>query len=488
MQKLTDRISGYLGAPLLSVLKVLWRLVLLSTLLCVAACGDQISPQAAPTNSSLIIIKNGTIVDGLGSKPIQDGIVVIAGDRIKYVGRREGFSIPSKAQVIDAHGGTILPGIIDAHVHGAASPAIRRQFLVSGVTSVCDLGSSLGDVSEFEEDSFNQSPVARGFHAGPILTAPGGLPGAILGKNLNYEVGTPQEARAAVIDLHQRGADYIKVYLHQEDGGVTYPMITREQLAAIVDEAHARGLLVRAHVSYASLLEMAVEAGVDVIEHVPANATQAEAKSIPEIQWQALLNSDDPIQLFFTALYPDYEELLMKMVKAGIVLVPTLDSYMDLLRDSTPTPQDEAGIKIVFGIVRRFHDLGGTVGLGSDFIVGEGKPMGMPVGEMEMLQKAGLMPMEVIEAGTHHAAAICGHGSELGTLEPGKLAYLVIVDGDPLQNLLVMSRVSLVIQNGEIVVTSERVGAVWRHLVIWRYPGDLDDLMDPILRKTMTFP
>jgi hypothetical protein len=344
-------------------LKLLQRLVLLSASLAIAACGDQALHPLTPSGSEPIIIRNGTIVDGNGSEPLQDGIVAIAGNRITFVGHGKDYKIPFHAQVIDAGGGTILPGIIDAHVHGASSPIIRRQFLVGGVTTVCDLGSSLRHMPEFDKDSLDGEPVARGFRAGPILTAPGGLPGAVLGRDLNYEVGTPEEARDAVVDLHQRGADYIKVYLHREDGGITYPMLTREQLAAIVNEAHSRGLLVRAHVSYASLLGMALDAGVDVIEHVPANATQADVKNISGSEWQALLNNDDPVPLFFNKLYPNYKEQLVKLVKAGIVMVPTLDSYMDLLRDSTPTPQDEAGIKIVLGIVRAFHELGGTVGL-----------------------------------------------------------------------------------------------------------------------------
>jgi imidazolonepropionase-like amidohydrolase len=439
----------------MTALKTLEKLVLLSALLGSAACGGPVLPRGAPASPGPVVITNGTILDGRGSAPIRDGIVAIAGERITFVGKATDYAFPSNAQIIDAGGGTILPGIIDAHVHGTSTPVIRRQFLISGVTSVCDLGFPLEDMPEFDKEMLDQDPVARGFRAGPILTAPGGLPGAVLGRDLNYEVGTPDEARAALIDLHERGADFIKVYLQPEDGGVEYPMLTKEQLAAIVDEAHARGLLVRAHVSYASLLDMALRAGVDTIEHVPANATQSEAQSISESQWRALLESNDPLQLYLTELYPQYEAQLERMVQAGIIIVPTLDSYMDLYQDSTPTPEDEAGIKIVLGIVRRFHDLGGIVGLGTDFIIGKGKQAGMPLGEMEMLHAAGLTPMEVIEAGTRVSAIACGHGGELGTLAPGKQADVIVVDGNPLEDLQVMSEVVLVMKNGQIAVISE---------------------------------
>jgi imidazolonepropionase-like amidohydrolase len=437
------------------MMKTLGMLILLSILLGIAACGGQVSPGPMPANSSRIIITNGTIVDGRGSEPIRDGIVVIVEDRIVFVGKASDYFDRTRAQVIDARGGTILPGIIDAHVHGGSDPAIRHEFLIGGVTAVCDLGFPLEAMARFDQDHLGQDPVARGFRAGPILTAPGGLPGAALHENVNYEVGTPDEARAAVVDLYNRGADVIKVYLHAEDGGVTYPMLGKEELAAIVEEAHAHGLLVRAHVAFASLLSMAVRAEVDTIEHVPVNVTQAEYQSMPESQWQGLLESNDPLQVFFAEIYPQYEAQLRTMVAAGTVMVPTLDSYKDLLQAPNPTRQEEVGMVLILGIVRRFHELGGIVGLGTDYVIGTDMEAGMQVGEMEMLLAAGLMPMEVIEAGTRHSAYVCGHGSELGTLEPGKLADVIVVDGDPLQDLQAMSRVVLVIKNGEVAVISE---------------------------------
>jgi imidazolonepropionase-like amidohydrolase len=422
-----------------TTMKALRIVLLLSALLSLAACGRQYSPGITPVGSGQIIITNGTVVDGRGSEPVHDGIVVIVGDRITFVGRAADYSRPVGAQVIDARGGTILPGIIDAHVHDASDPAIRRQFLTSGVTTVCDLGSPLEDMPRFAEEYMDQVPVARGFRAGPILTAPGGLPGAVLQASLNYEVGTPEEARAAVVDLSERGADVIKVYLQEEGGGATHPMLGEDELAAIVEKARGLGLLVRAHVTYAFLLDDAIQAGVDTIEHVPINATQSESQSIPESQWRAF-----------------YESNLEKMVEAGIVMIPTLDRpYGKLYRASDPTPAQQAAMEGILAIVGGFHERGGVVGLGTDWASGTDRQAGMPVGEMEMLLAAGLGPMDVIQAGTRVSAYACGHGDELGTLEPGKLADVIVVDGDPLEDLQAMTEVVLVIRNGEIAFISE---------------------------------
>jgi imidazolonepropionase-like amidohydrolase len=218
------------------------------------------------------------------------------------------------------------------------------------------------------------------------------------------------------------------------------------------------GLLVRAHVTYVSLFEMAVQAGVDTIEHVPVNQTQSEAQSISESQLQALFasNENDPLQVYFTELSPQYEAHLEEMVDAGITMVPTLDRPLrELYGFPDPTREQQIVIEIILGIVRRFHEQGGEIALGTDYNINSDSQSGMPVGEMEMLQAAGLTPMEVLEAGTRVSARVCGHGDELGTLETGKLADLIVVDGDPLEDVGAMSAVVLVIKGGEIAKISE---------------------------------
>jgi hypothetical protein len=126
------------------------------------------------SSPAALAITNGTVVDGTGAGPISEGMVLVEGNRIAAVGRVADMIAPPDAAVVDAKGGTILPGIVDAHVHGAADPAVRRQILTGGVTSVCDLGSPKGEMPCFERDDTGQGPAARGFRAGPVLTAPGG--------------------------------------------------------------------------------------------------------------------------------------------------------------------------------------------------------------------------------------------------------------------------------------------------------------------------
>jgi imidazolonepropionase-like amidohydrolase len=387
-------------------------------------------------------------------------VVVIEGDRILYADDEAGFSIPVGAQIYDANHGTILPGFIDAHTHGTADPSVRRSFLVGGVTTTCDLGTPLSEMEPFALADDGQDPVARGIHAGPILTAPGGLPDAVLGTNLNYEVATPAEGRAAVEYLFLQGVNQIKVYLQNESNGISYPMLDEATLGAIVEEAHARDLLVRAHVTYATLLEMAVTAGVDTIEHVPANIPQAEQEPIDEDLIRRMMESSDPIDLLLSERSPEYAALLREMAETGIIMVPTLDRpYGNFFRSSSLTQEDRFSLEIILGIVGKFHEMGGAVGLGTDFNIGTSILAGMPIGEMEMLLAAGLTPMEIIESGTRIAALACGQGSTLGTLEQGKLADVIVVDGNPLEDLTVMGHVILVFKDGEVAYASHASAA-----------------------------
>jgi imidazolonepropionase-like amidohydrolase len=409
------------------------------------------------SSSDVLVVKNGTLITGDGSQPIPDGLVAIEGGRIIFAGPEADYSIPRGAEVLDAAGGTILPGFIDSHTHSTSNTALRREFLTNGVTAVCDLGSPLDQLAEFSITAYQDQPAARGIAAGPILTAPGGLPGAVLDPGLNYEVANPEEGRAAVEDLYQGGASQIKVYLQGESNGILYPMLDQETLEAIVEAAHGKGMLVRAHVTYIPLLGMAVSAGVDTVEHIPINTPSAEMDEAALERRDLLLQSPDPLEVFFTAAFPEYQTWLEIMAERGVILVPTLERpYGQIFRAGSQDPLLAGAMKIILGIVGRYHEMGGPVGLGTDFNINIGMAKGIPLAELEMLSAAGLDPLAVIEASTKNAAAACGLGDELGTLEAGKIADLIVIPGDPLADLAVLGEVQLVILDGVVAFDSKK--------------------------------
>lgn len=413
-------------------------IVLLTTL---TACA--VAKRAAPDD--VLVIRNGTVIDGTGKTPVAEGAVIVRGDLILAVGEEAGLEIPRGAAVINADGGTIMPGIINSHAHSTADPAVRRAFVMDGVTTVCDLGTSLDRLASFEQASVPEGPSARGFWAGPVITAPDGYPGPVYGSQFNYEVATPEEARAAVADLLSRGASMIKIALAPGDPRDPWPVLDLERVRAIVDEAHRRSVLVRAHVFEPYLVEdIVLPAGIDVIEHSPFPIMTPEEES-------SVLESDDPRTQLFDVVAPEFERLLARVVEQGVAMVPTLDAHIgNLFKKRDRSDVEQIVVDVHVEAVHRFHALGGVLALGNDYGANPAVELGMPLAEMKLLLAAGLTPLEVIEASTRNSAYVCGRSDSLGTLEPGKLADIIIVGGDPLAGIEAMDRVKVVIKGGEL--------------------------------------
>lgn len=416
-------------------------IVLALALLMGIGCG----PGGVKVPSSALVVRNGTVIDGTGRPPIVNGAVVVQGQRILAVGEALAFVIPEGAEVLDAGGGTILPGIINSHTHSTHDPAVRRTFLVDGVTTVCNLGTTLARFPLFGSASGPEGPVARGVFAGPIITAPGGYPGPVYGSQFSYEVASPDEARAAVADLLSRGASVIKIALAPGDPRDPWPVLDLARVKAIVAEAHARGVLVRAHVFEPFLVEdIVLPAGVDVIEHLPLPILNPEEES-------RVLGSSQPAALLYDTVAPGFVKMLERMVRQGIVMVPTLDGGLGTLFTAPKRSQlEQVVLDVQLEVVRRFHALGGILAVGNDFGGVERVAPGMPLTEIQLLLAAGLTPMEVLEASTRYAAFVCGLDDSIGTLEAGKLADIIVVSGDPLDDLAAMDNVAAVVKGGEL--------------------------------------
>ena len=410
--------------------------------------GSQAPPPGSGEEKILAIV-NGRIIDGTGAPPVENGAVLIRGNRIAAVGPKSRVTIPAEAVIRDAGGGTILPGLIDSHVHNAFTPSVRRKFLEAGITSVCDLGSPIRRMPEFSRSQDRGLPVARGFKAGPIFTAPGGLPDAVLKEDLNYEAGSPHQAREGVRDVARRGADVIKVYLHPTAGGRSYPTLDEDTLEAIVREAHSQNKIVRAHATQIEALPLALKTGVDVVDHIPRPDLS------PERLNKELKSSPEPMKALYALVRtPAYDILLPRLVKQKTALVTTLALILgDFLDPRKSTEAQQTVVRAIFDILRQFRDLGGVIALGTDYNAnGKWDPAELYFKEIDILAAAGLSPLETIAAATGNAAAVSGHGYDLGTLAPGKLADILIVGGNPLEDMGALRKIEAVILDGMIVV------------------------------------
>ncbi len=379
-----------------------------AVVLAALACATE--PQPFETGAALVLV-NGTLVDGTGAGPVADGAVVIRDGRILFAGSRSRLAISPGAELVDVGGGTILPGFIDAHVHGAYSAAALLAWAQAGVTTVRDeavnlSGVTLGDLIARRDSAWSAPAHARLVSAGWMITAPGGY--GRLG------VGSADEARQAVNDELGQGADLIKVAVEDGIAGQTdLPVLSTEALRAVVATAHARGRLVSAHVTDARFLQTVVDAEVDDVAHAT---------------W-------DPVA----------ETLLRRMIARHMPLVPTLTVF-----------EPFGSLASAQANLRRFVQLGGTVALGDDYA---GLPpssnahfqLGMPMPEIEWMAQAGMTPLQIVVASTRNAARVCGLGSELGTLEPGKMADVLVVKGNPLADLTTLGNVRLVVHGGVVI-------------------------------------
>lgn len=411
--------------------KSLLLVVLLVLLL--SAC--QPAP-AQPTLTPLAII-NGVLWDG--SQLVPDGVVILRGDHIEAAGPAAEIDVPAGATVLDARGGTILPGLIDGHVHNAAEPEVRRMFLEAGVTSVCDTGAGAVQLRQYQNPQ-DDMPAARAYYAGPFLSAPGGYP-VDTDDSARLEVGTPKDARQAVQQLAADGASYIKVALDDGRGEEPLPVLSIDVLQAVTAEAHRLGLTVRAHVLDVRYLDAALDAGVDAIEHIPA----------PELSRQVFelwMQRDLPLPLPRA-----YLEELQRLAGRQIPLTPTIEVLERRTCNAVARSEKErtACVRVYIEALRQYRLMGGVIALGSDY-GSAGMPAGLPWREMEFLQQAGWSNAEILTAATANAARTCGRASEIGSLQPGYLADLLIVDGNPLDDLTALQRVQTVILAGQVIL------------------------------------
>lgn len=435
---------------------LLRALVLLVPALAVVVSG---APAQAPT----LVVENGRVFVGDG-RVLEGASVVLAGDRILSVSRGP-VRIPDVRR-IDATGMTVLPGLIDTHVHltigpgvedevtlsafmGRRVPEILWAFLRHGVTTLRSTGDYWPAVGELRDRlATGEMAGPRLLAAGPVVTAEDAHPATTICRSadtfcrehLVAEVASPEEARTAVRRLAEEGVDFVKLV---SDSLLVPVQIPDEVVAAIVAEGHRQGLDVVGHVAEAEFVRRSVEAGLDGLVHPilrPATVEAAQSLAEPLVRDGLPVSSTQVVPLVYARL-------------AGVEapLDDAFDEGTELHRRLVGSARAVAAMA----------DAGVQVAVGSDWCACAAEPGGelhpsirpgaVTHTEMELLGWGGMPPEAVLRAATGHAASAIGLGHVLGTLEPGKLADLVVVDGDPLADIAAIRDVDVVIKGGQVV-------------------------------------
>lgn len=353
-----------------------------------------------------IVLVHGTLIDGTGGPPLQDAVVIIKAGRIESVGIGSNAKIPEGATVLEALGATILPGFINSHVHGAYNGYSLGKWAEAGVTTVRDLAAYMGKSSYSLRDVFNQhAKNARLVAGGPQMTAVHGF--VPPGYTASVFIGSPEDGVREGHRILDEGADALKVMM---ESNWDNPPMGVEAARAIIDTAHAHGKKAPVHVSLCRDADRALQAGADSLAH-----------------------------MVIDELSP---ELAGRISAAGVIWIPTIELW-----------KGTGDGAFVVSNLHTFVSAGGAVALGTDFGgASHSFDLGMPMKEIGWMREAGMTPMQIIVAATRNGAKACGIDGDTGTVEAGKAADILVVDGDPLSNLDVLKLVRWVIHAGTIIV------------------------------------
>ncbi|MGH8577618.1 MAG: amidohydrolase family protein [Gammaproteobacteria bacterium] len=422
-----------------------------------------------------------TVIDGTGNGPREDAVVLVFGEHIRAVGPRGEVMIPEGARVVDVAGKWIIPGLVDAHIHlfqsgglytrpdiidlrsirpyaaevdwvRARLPMTLARYLASGVTAVLDVG---GPFWTFEAREHSK----RIPHA-PQLAVTGPLISSHMPSELRVadppilEVNSPTEACAAVRRVLAERPDLIKLWWIPE---AVVPLAEQTGwVRAAIEEAHRAGVRVAVHATQLEVARAAVLAGADVLVH------SVDDRRVDD-GFVRLLKERDVVYVTTLGVNEGYREVFEQRFKptdperrlGDAEVLATLDDLADLslwkgafwkrwlLRWPDP--------RIAFWNLRRLHEAGVTIAAGSD--AGNIGTLHGPAlhRELERMAEAGLAPLAILKAATQGGARAMGRGSDLGTLEPGKRAELLVLDADPQSDIRHVRRIHRVVRGGAIL-------------------------------------
>ncbi len=402
----------------------------------------EVNEIAKPQVSQQTVIVNARLVDGNGGMPLDNACIIIEGDKIAFAGSQSVADIPPTAVRIDATGKCVLPGLLDAHFHARDSAKTLVEYeLSNGITAFRDPGHPF---NFYDWLSNSDTVIPRVFLCGGHLDAePPAWPDQAV------VVGSNQQAIAAVNQHVDRGASAIKVYMHLPLGFIE----------SACSAASARGVPVTAHLELIDA-DQAIRAGVVGIEHITSFGTcLAEPEHAQEFK-QALIEDSAARHVWRPRLWqrvsldnnPRLEPLLELIVQRQTFISPTLAIFEARADEKDATPEQVVAFANMMEFFALCHQRGARIVVGSHTAAPYASRGKAYVREVELMAQAGMSPLSIITAATKNNAIFFGAHDRLGTIEAGKQADLIIIDGDPTERISDLDKVDRVMLGGHWVV------------------------------------
>lgn len=396
---------------------------------------------ASPPTDSTIAIIGAKLIDGRGGPPANDACIVIRGDRIADVGKRTEITIPDGATVIDAAGKTVLPGFFDTHFHSRHSVEQPIKYeLHHGITSFRDPGHPF---KYYETLLSSNALIPRVFLCGGHLDAP-----PAVWPDQAEVITSNAEAKQAVASHVANGASAIKVYFR----------LPLEQIRATCNAAQQRNIPVTAHLELVDA-DDAIKAGVIGVEHITSFGTAIASDDLSE-RFKSIVSEDSAARREWRFRLwaqvqiennPKVDDLIDLIVKREVFVSPTLAIFERRQGEKDATETEVTAFKNMMAFFKRCYQAGAKVVVGSHTAAPYASRGKAFLREAELMVQAGMEPIDVLTAATKNGAEFFGVGDRLGTIETGKLADLVIVDGDPTGAIKAIDRIADVMINGQWV-------------------------------------